>query len=160
MSDSSTRAGGRQPTNRLAANTYNPIAGPSANHLTSIPPGTPVFPSRANAGEVVAARGNVEATSHVVGLAAETGVVGNPVLIQTEGTITLTTAQWDVITRDVGGLVPGVPYFLSTGFREGVLTRTEPVTVGQFDVQVGIGLSPTDFLIQICCAQEIPSPRG
>ena len=156
MTDTSHTAGGRQPTNRIAANTYNPTVGATTQHPLVFPIGTPVVQSIAHEGTVIPGRANDASTSFVTGLAAGAAVAGSSAIVQMAGPITLTTAEWDAITGDSGGIVRGVPYYLSAGSNEGRLTRTPPSDDGEFVVQVGIGMSANDLLIQICC----PQPAG
>lgn len=151
MTDTSTIAGARPPTNIVAANTFNPIAGTSTDFPDHFPIGTPVTASESQDGHVVPASADSASTTTVTGLAITAGVVGDRVKVQTQGTLTLTTAQWDAITGGSGGLVHGLTYFLSPA-DPGQLVDAEPTTPGDFSVQVGIGLSPTDMLIQIAPA--------
>jgi len=155
MTDTTHRTGsaGLPPSNLLAGNTYNPTIGGTTHHPTAFPPGTPVVQSLVVDRTVIPGKADDSATTSVVGLAAITGVVGSQGLVQFEGVLTLTTAQWDVITSGSGGLTRGVPYYLSSGFREGQLTTTPPSAGGTFVVQVGVALSPTDMLIQICAPE-------
>lgn len=155
MTDTATIAGSRQPTNRIAGNTFTTLAGPTGNKPFEFPIGTPVCPSSAADGTAIPAQADAQDTATVTGLAASPGVVGGPVKIQTHGVLTLTTGQWDQITGDTGGLIHGLTYFLATGPSNGLLTGTEPVAGGDFVTQVGIGLSPTDMMIQISPAQLI-----
>ncbi len=147
-----TGSGGLPPSNVLAGNTYNPLAGATTGHPDAFPPGTPVVQSRATEGVVLPGRANAVDTSSVIGLAVIPGVVGSQVLTQFAGVLTLTTAQWDTVTGGTGGLTRGVPYYLSAGFQEGRLTTTAPSAGGTFTTQVGVALSARDLLIQICAA--------
>lgn len=149
MTDTSTRSGGQPPTSIISGRAYNPIAGASDHFPDSFPPGTPLAQSRSASGTAVPARANSVDTASVVGLAAGAGVVGNDVVCQFQGVLTLTTEEWDAITTLSGGLTPGAVYYLSPGFREGQLSSTKPTSGGDFVTQVGIALSPTDMMIQI-----------
>jgi hypothetical protein len=88
-------------------------------------------------------------------LATMPGVVGEGVVTQFHGILTLTTAEWDVVTLLTGGLTTGAVYYLSVGFHEGQLTTTASTTPGDFVTQVGIALSPTDLLVQISATQLV-----
>lgn len=155
MTDTSSRAGGQLPTNTIAGNQYNPLAGPTDHHPEHFPPGTPLAQSRSTSGTVIPARANSVDTASVVGLAAIPGVVGESVATQFHGVLTLTTAEWDEVTTQTGGLTTGAVYYLSTGFHEGELTTTKPSTLDDFVTQVGVALSPTDLLIQISATQVV-----
>jgi hypothetical protein len=146
MTDTSTIAGARPPTNIIAGNTFNPIAGASDDHPTEFPIGTPVTVSDVANGTVVPGLADDIDTATITGLAITPGVVGDRVKVQTHGPLTLTTAQWDEITGGTGGLIHGLVYFLST---DGGMTDTAPTTPGDVVTQIGIGLSPTDLMIQI-----------
>ena len=54
-----------------------------------------------------------------------------------EGPVTLTTAQWDVQTGSVGGLVPGTAYFLGGADLGSNLVTTPPSATGQWDTYIG-----------------------
>lgn len=150
MSNVSTIRGGRLPTNRIAANSYNPIAAGTPGFPRDYPVGTPVvvtqdpnFP-----GHVVPGDAADITLSDVVGLCANPAIVGQPVIVQTSGPITLTTAQWDLLTEQVGGLTQGIAYYLSP--LEGHLLNGPPNShIGhpRFIKRIGIALSSTDFLI-------------
>jgi len=155
MTDTSTSTGSRPPTNIIAGNTFNPFAGATGDKPNEFPIGTPVCPSDVADNTVLPAQASDATSASVAGIAVTPGVVGDPVKVQTHGVLTLTTAQWDRITGDTGGLVHGLTYFLSPGPSNGNLTGTEPTTPGDFSVQVGIGLSPTDMMIQISPAALI-----
>ncbi len=63
------------------------------------------------------------------------------VTVQHAGTVTLTTAQWDLVTGGSGGLTPGSPYYLSFGFNDlGHLTKVVVSDAGRFVVLAGIAL--------------------
>ncbi len=142
MADTSPVAGGRQPG---SPTTYNPLAG------ASFPPGTPVRQDLAHDDTVLPGQANSIQSTIVTGLAVNPGVGPwrqRRVLVQYIGPLTLTADQWDEITGDEGGLVRGVPYFLSATFA-GKLTTRAPYTDGDdtFDAPVGVALSPTTLFI-------------
>ncbi len=73
---------------------------------------------------------------------------GGAVTVQTFGEVTLTTAQWDLITLDVGGLVTGSVYYVSFGFNDfGHLTVIESNSSGTAIAPVGTALSSTVLLL-------------
>ncbi len=154
MSDTTHRvgSGGLPPSNILAGNTYNPLVGATAGHPDGFPPGTPVVQSLAADGTVIPGRANAAATSSVTGLVILPAVVGDHALTQFHGVLHLTTAQWDAVTGDSGGLTPNAQYFLSAS-PEGRLTKIAPSAGGTFAIQVGVGLSPNDLMIQICAPE-------
>ncbi len=146
MTDTATRAGGRAPGD---GTTYNPLCG------EDFPPGTPVCQSRESDGDgtVIKAQADSPDTAFLTGLAAGVGVTGNRCNVQWGNVLTLTTAEWDAITGGSGGLVRGIPYFLSST-TAGRLTSTGPSVFGTFLSPAGVALSPTDMLIQISVGLE------
>ena len=138
MADTTPIAGGRPPSSPTS---YNPVAG------ASFPPGTPVRQDLVHDDTVLPAVAGV----------GPWGQRTNRVLVQYIGPLTLTVDQWEEITGDEGGLVRGVPYFLSATV-PGKLTRTAPYSSGgdTFDAPVGVGLSPTTLLILL----SFPSFNG
>jgi len=139
MTDTATTAGGKPPTD---GTTYHPLAG------EDFPPGTPVCQSSDDDGTVLSAMADSVDTAAVVGLAAGIGIEGSSILVKYSGPIHLTTAQWDVVTGQTGGLTRGSIYFLSSA-TAGRLTTTAPSSEGDFVTQCGIALSATDLMIQI-----------
>ena len=152
MADTSPVAGGRQPGN---ATTYNPIAG------ASFPPGTPVRQHLTHDDTVLPGQANSMESTLVTGLAVNAGVGPwgtrtNRVLVQYIGPLTLTVDQWDEVTGDEGGLVRGMPYFLSATVA-GKLTTTPPNSgADTFEAPVGVALSETTLLILL----SFPSFNG
>lgn len=103
-------------------------------------PGTPVYLESTQ--RVNTAKADSITTTNVLGL------VNNEGLIQVNGTLTLTTAQWDFITSGSGGLTTGTWYWLSDKVA-GKLVTIEPETLGHFSVAILYALSATEALIQI-----------
>lgn len=66
----------------------------------------------------------------------------NGVTVQTDGIVTLTTAQWDAVAGTSGGLTRGDTYYLDTS---GQMTSAPNGTSGQFNVMVGTGLNATQM---------------
>jgi hypothetical protein len=64
------------------------------------------------------------------------------------GVLTLTTAEWDAVTGQTGGLTPGARYFVSPT-TAGQITSTPPSTVGQVVALVGRATSTTDLEIEL-----------
>ena len=117
------------------------------DELSPIVIGAPVY-SSSNDG-VKKAQANGSATSRAIGLVAQTSIAaaatGSVIL---NGPLTATTAQWDAITSDVGGLVFNAYYYLDPA-TAGKLTQTAPTTVGQYVVQVGRAFSTTELMVDI-----------
>lgn len=111
------------------------------------PIGSPVYISGNNAFQL--ARANAGATVNVIGLVREANIAAAANgTVQTDGTLTATTAQWDAITGESGGLVAGGVYFLGAA-AAGRLTRTAPTTQGEYVLQIGKAISAETLEITI-----------
>lgn len=129
--------------------TFNPTAG------DDYPTGTPVCPSP-DGDSVLPAQASAAATSQVIGIAAIPGVVKSASLTKFSGPLVLTTDQWDqVLDGGSGGLEPNTTYWLSAT-QPGRITAIRPVTVGTFQVPLGVAHNRTTLLINLGVAQ--PSP--
>ncbi len=108
---------------------------------------TPVYAS--GAGQVDEAQADAASTKNVLGLIADDDVApsGNGA-VQSDGIFTATTAQWDAVTGDTGGLTMGSRYYLDDA-ASGTLTITLLTTQGNFIAPVGIALSTTELEISI-----------
>lgn len=89
------------------------------------------------------ADGAVAGTAKVVGLVYDTTIADQAVggVVYTDQ-LTNTTAAWDAITGDTGGLTIGATYFLSD-VTAGKITKTCPTTTGHFATVIGVALSAT-----------------
>ena len=103
-------------------------------------PGAPVY-LKPN-GHVGLAKADDESTTNVL------GVIDTAGLVQVSSTLTLTTAQWDALTGQVGGLTVGKWYWLSDTVA-GKLTDFEPEVLGHYRVALLYGLSTTEALVAI-----------
>lgn len=109
--------------------------------------GTPVYTS--GSGQVDEAQANTYATAEVLGLVKDASIAAaTPGMIQTDGVLVASTAQWDAVTGQVGGLTVGVVYFLSPT-TAGMLTVTAPSAVGELVARIGKALSETELEITI-----------
>ena len=125
---------------------------PSTMDVGFNPVGTAVAADISNPGQVVPAKADLGATAFVVGLyvaaAGGLGPVVRPVTVKNTGPVELTTAEWDAITGESGGLTVDERYYLSAA-TAGKLTGTPPVGTGTFQTLVGIALSTTQLLLQL-----------
>lgn len=80
-----------------------------------------------------------------IGLVAADAATTTEASVVTRDVLTLTTAQWDAVTGDTGGLTPGSRYYVS--LTAGELTTTAPSTSTEVVKQVGIALSTTQMLV-------------
>lgn len=71
------------------------------------------------------------------------------------GLVNLTTAQWDAVTGQSGGLTRGAVYYLSQSVIGGI-TTTRPSTPGTYTTRVGIALSPTVMALKM---PTVPIPN-
>lgn len=89
--------------------------------------------------------------NRVVGLVYEDLIVaGATGRAQVGGIMVQPTAEWDLVTIGVGGLVPEASYFLSAN---GKLSPYPPETVGDYVVRIGVAISSTDLQIDIADLQ-------
>lgn len=106
--------------------------------------GTPVYVSSAT--QVDKAGATSVSLKKVLGLVSDVSVAAAAsALIQTDGILTATTAQWDAVAGTAGGLAFNTIYYLSA--TAGLITATPPSTGGQYVVKVGLGLSTTELEI-------------
>lgn len=85
---------------------------------------------------------------NVIGLASQAIVSGATGDVQTDGKLSATTAEWDLLTGQTGGLSPGAIYYLSN-LDTGKLLIVPPETQGHYLVRLGIAINSTDFEIKI-----------
>ncbi len=86
--------------------------------------------------------------TRVIGLVTELVPAGlrNEATVQATGRLTLTTAQWDVVTGQSGGLTPGAPYYVSDE-DAGEITTTAPSDLNSVVLLVGIALNSVTLLL-------------
>jgi hypothetical protein len=117
--------------------------------FVTLPVGTPVYLFGANS--VKRCRGNVAVTADCIGFVRtpvyDPGASG---FIQVDGICELTTAEWDVITQTVGGLVSHKSYFLSTT-DDGKITYDVPSeeVTGVYLARIGYAVNATTLKIEI-----------
>jgi hypothetical protein len=115
------------------------------------PVGTPVFAADTNLKVSPAVNSNIPSAT-VVGLIAALND-GAPI-VQTSSPVTLTPAEWAVVT-DTGGLIAGNRYYVSD--RAGILTATRPTKPGAIIALVGTAISTTQLLLS---TPSVPIPLG
>lgn len=117
------------------------------NNAGAIVIGQPVYVD--GAGSVDLAQADALATAEVLGLVADVSIAAAASGgIATDGKLTATTGQWDVVTGETGGLTPGAKYFLDAA-TPGMLTQTAPQTDGEVIAPVLVALSTTEAEINI-----------
>lgn len=111
------------------------------------PIGTVVYISAANTAQP--ARANASGTTEAFGFVRDTSIAASASgAIQTDGTLTATTTQWDAVTGQTGGLTSGAIYFLSAT-TAGRLTTTAPSASGEYVVRLGRAISTTALEISV-----------
>jgi len=110
--------------------------------------GAPVYLS-AN-GTFKKAQANAAGTKDVIGVVAQSPSIANAAIgpVTTDGIVTATTAEWDAVTGQVGGLVFNTLYFLDPA-TAGKLAPAGPSTVGQYVVPVGRAISTTELQVRV-----------
>lgn len=95
------------------------------------------------------ARANALATAKIYGLVYDASIAAAASgQIATDGILSGTTAQWDAVTGQTGGLTVGTDYFLDPT-TAGRLTITPPTTAGQYNCYIGRAKSTTDMHLDI-----------
>jgi hypothetical protein len=123
------------------------VVGMTNGNAGSIVRGAPVYVSGAD--EVDLAKADASGTRRVLGLVADASIAASAVgNVQSDGVVTATTAEWDAVTGQTGGLTPGALYYLSAD-TEGELTTTPPSGAGEYIHVIGHALSTTELDLQI-----------
>ncbi len=108
----------------------------------------PVYSS--SGGVANKARANAQGTVAVFGLASELIAIGDDGSVKTVGPLTLTTAEWDALTGDVGGLIFGDWYYVSAAIAGHLVhDPNAPTGVGEFVVGLGQAISATTLNLNI-----------
>ena len=123
-----------------APNTFEATNGESISILI----GGTVYISGVNT--IKYAKADSDATKTAIAMCTNDIVSGEDGVVQVNGRLTLTTVQWDLVTGDTGGLIPGISYFLSE-ITSGRISKIAPNT--GFVVKIGIAVSTIDFEISI-----------
>jgi hypothetical protein len=111
------------------------------------PIGTAVYISGANTFQ--AARANASGTADPCGLVKDSSIASSSTgAVQTDGVLVGTTAQWDAVTGQTGGLTAGSVYFLSSA-TAGRITTAAPTASGEYVIRIGKAISSTSIDITI-----------
>lgn len=149
MTDTSTRTAGPEVVN---PNRLSQLM----NDVSNTPIGTPMRKGTVAEGllngEAIPAEANSTTDTVCIGLLATAGPKSGHGILIYAGPIELTTAEWDALTGDTGGLVPNDRYYLSQG-TAGKITKTRPVT--GIRAPIGVALSDTVLLVQITDAATV-----
>lgn len=134
---------------RVTAGSNNASASPAQSTLTNNEAGTSAAGSTVYTdatGTFRKANGNAAGTSLPIGILPADIGAASAGLVTTSGEVSLTTAQWDAVTGQTGGLSPGAVYFLDVT-TAGKITSTVPAT--GYLVVVGQALSTTKMVVRI-----------
>ena len=109
--------------------------------------GTPVY-KNATSGEMDKARANASGTKNVIGIVIDASVApAASGSVQTDGMVVATTADWDAVTGQTGGLTPGTEYWLDEASAGGM--RTTPPGAGTYLVRIGTAISATEMEVSL-----------
>jgi hypothetical protein len=86
------------------------------------------------------------ARSRIAGIAVADTAPGFMVPISPAGIVTLTAAQWDARTGQVGGLTAGITYWLGLS---GMLATSPATLTGSYILAVGKALTPNVLLVDV-----------
>lgn len=134
---------------RVTAGTNSPSASPVTSTLTNNEAGAVTIGSVVYSdagGTFRKANGNAAGTSLPIGCLQADIQAAAAGTVVTSGEVTATTAQWDSLTGQSGGLTPGAVYFLDVT-TAGHLTSTFPAT--GYGVAVGEAISTTKLVVRI-----------
>lgn len=108
--------------------------------------GNVVYSSAANT--VNKAKADASGTVFAIGLATAAINSAASGIVQFNGIVTLTTAQWDAAFGTTGGLTFNTTYYLSAA-TAGLGTTTVTTTAGQYVLILGKAISTTEFDLDI-----------
>lgn len=104
--------------------------------------GQPVYVSTADSVDL--ARANSGTTAKCVGLVNATSIATTASgAVITNGQLSATTAQWDAVTGDTGGLTAGADYYLDKATAGKLVASLSGYTVGDYVTRVGRAYSTT-----------------
>ncbi len=119
-----------------------------ATFTSTVIAGEPVYIDGASS--VDQAQANASGTSEVVGLASAAVTAASTGTVIFNGTVTLTTAEWDAVAGTTGGLTAGTKYYLSDATAGRIVDQASiPTVATRFVVELGEALDSTDLLVQI-----------
>lgn len=132
-------------TGAVASSSERTVTSLTNGEASAIAIGRAVYASAA--GAVKLANANASGTVNIVGLVQATSINSAAAgEVATSGVVEATTAQWDAVTGQTGGLTFGARYYLSNT-TAGALTTTAPTS--GFVVLVGVALSTTKLALQL-----------
>lgn len=102
----------------------------------------------AGVGGMTRARANSIGLAYVTGFLTTDCAPGASALVQRSGILWGSAAFWAQVTGNPVGLLAGQLYYLSADF-PGRISTVLPVRFGEFVVEVGRAISPTQLLINI-----------
>lgn len=118
--------------------------GISNYETTNLVPGAPVVTL---SGGLYRAVNNNYGRSKPIGLVSVLALPTLSTAVAIDGWLTLTAAQWDAVTGDSGGLIPGAEYFVDS--TPGTLTTTPPTSSGSVVASVGHAVGTLNMRVRI-----------
>lgn len=119
-----------------------------ATFTSTVIAGEPVYIDGASS--VDQANANASGTSEVAGLSAAAVTATNTGTVIFNGTVTLTTAEWDAVAGTTGGLTAGTKYYLSDAAAGRIVDQASiPTTATRYVVELGEAIDSTDLLLMI-----------
>lgn len=102
-----------------------------------------------NAGDYSPALATSLEQARVIGLVKTVaGSLGQQAVVILDSYLDASTAEWDAVTGQVGGLTSGAVYYLSAA-AAGDLTTTAPIAEGEYVVRVGKAVSATRMEVMV-----------
>lgn len=114
----------------------------------NLPRGSPVYSP--SPGQMFGALGNLSGRNVIGLVAASSDVVpGAQDDVLVDGTLVASTAEWEVVTGMVGGLVRGRKYCLDLNVPGKLRLSVTPTGTQQYLVNVGYAISATEFKLEV-----------
>jgi hypothetical protein len=113
--------------------------------VVTLLPGMPVIAVGPNA--IARASAASSGLAAVDGIAFSIAAVATACMMRGQGRIDLSTAEWDAVTGEIGGLFPTARYYL--GLVPGTLTSAPPFAIGQSVCLIGKAFSPQSLIIEL-----------
>ena len=119
-----------------------------ATFTTTAIAGSPVYVDGGTSVDL--AQATTSGVSDAIGLAATAVTAAATGTVIFNGTVTLTTAEWDAVAGTVGGLTAGSKYYLSDAAAGRIVEQGSiPTVAGRFVVELGEALDTTDLIVTI-----------
>ena len=119
-----------------------------ATFTSTVIAGEPVYVDGGSS--VDQAQANAAGTSDAIGLAPAAVTAAATGSVVFNGTVTLSTAEWDAVAGTTGGLTAGAKYYLSDATAGRLVEQGSiPTVAGRYVVEIGEAFDTTDLIVQI-----------